>query len=90
MKGQNMMMRHTKRGLLAGGAVALLRDSVEKSPILGSGIGANKPVGIISPAPPTTISTNIKPKPTVFQGGELLNKISFEPHKNRDNIKFIF
>ena len=97
MNGRTLPMKHTSAGgMVVGGAVALLRNAIPKEALLeGKGIGANKIVGIYSPAPPkrATDSQIAKPKPTVFQGGELLNKIAFEPYLpkgKRDNIKFLF
>jgi len=64
--------------------------------VQGEGLGANQIVGIMSPAPPksaVTGTTQAVKKPLVFQGGELLNKIAFEPYLpkgKRDNIKFLF
>ena len=83
--------------MIAGGAVPVLLNSRMPNPLEGSGmtIGANKFVGINSPAPPKK-STDIqtaKLKPTIFQGGELLNRIAFEPYSKkgrRENIKFLF
>jgi len=84
--------------MVVGGAVALLLDSNKSKTSLLEGkglLGANQIVGIYSPAPPRQ-STDIqtaKMKPTVFQGGELLNRIAFEPYMKkgaRENIKFLF
>ena len=91
----------TRGGNIYGGAVPQLRLAIQKNPVYkvleGSGIGANRPVGIISPAP-TLRNPPSKPtldKPT-FNGGDLLNSISFGSSSGkkgaakRDNIKFIF
>lgn len=91
--GRTLPMRYTSSGgAIVGGAVPLLRKTAV---VEGAGIGANKIVGIMSPAPLLTNSQEAKPKPTVFQGGELLNRIAFEPYlskkkDSRDNIKFLF
>ena len=96
--GKHVPMKHTSSGgMVVGGAVALLLNTQPKTSLLeGKGmLGANKIVGIYSPAPPkqaTDIQT-AKMKPTVFQGGDLLNRIAFEPYMkkgSRDNIKFLF
>ena len=101
LHGKHLPMKHTSSGgMLVGGAVALLLDSNKSKTSLLEGkgaLGANKIVGIYSPAPPRQ-STDIqtaKMKPTVFQGGELLNRIAFEPYMKkgatgRENIKFLF
>ena len=99
LKGKHLPMKYSSSGgMIAGGAVPVLLNSIAKSSLEGKGmtIGANKIVGIYSPAPPKK-STDIqtaKLKPTVFQGGELLNRIAFEPYSRRkggrENIKFLF
>jgi hypothetical protein len=98
LKGKFLPTKHSSSGgMIAGGAVPVLLDSRAKSSLEGKGmtIGANKIVGIYSPAPPKK-STDIqtaKLKPTIFQGGELLNRIAFEPYSKkgrRENIKFLF
>ena len=94
-RGQMHTKGTSSGGMLLGGAVAQLRNVVVKNPIDGSGLlGANQIVGIKSPAPPkkSTDMTQAQRKPTVFQGGELLNRIAFEPYmkKGRENIKFLF
>ena len=99
LKGKYLPTKHSfSGGMIAGGAVPVLLNSIAKSPLEGKGmtIGANKIVGIYSPAPPKK-STDIqtaKLKPTNFQGGELLNRIAFEPYSRRkggrENIKFLF
>ena len=98
LKGKHLPMKYSSSGgMVAGGAVALLLNTRNQSSLEGSGlIGANQIVGIYSPAPPKK-STDIqtaKLKPTVFQGGELLNRIAFEPYSRRkggrENIKFLF
>ena len=96
---RHLPMKHTSSGgMVVGGAVALLLDSNKSKTSLLEGkgaLGANQIVGIYSPAPPRQ-STDIqtaKMKPTVFQGGELLNRIAFEPYMKkgaRENIKFLF
>ena len=96
MNGKGLV--HTKYsssgGMIVGGAVPLLLKT--PSVIQGEGLGANQIVGIMSPAPPrsaVTGTTQAVKKPLVFQGGELLNKIAFEPYLpkgKRDNIKFLF
>jgi len=95
-KGKHLPMKHTSSGgMIAGGAAALLLSSRMQNPLEGNGIGANQIVGIYSPAPPKQ-STDIqtaKLKPTIFQGGELLNRIAFGPYSKkggRENIKFLF
>ena len=98
LKGKYLPTKHSSSGgMIAGGAVPVLLNSRMPNPLEGNGmtIGANKIVGIYSPAPPKQ-STNIqtaKLKPTIFQGGELLNRIAFEPYSKkgrRENIKFLF
>jgi hypothetical protein len=96
LKGKHLPMKHTSSGgMIAGGAAALLLSSRMQNPLEGNGIGANQIVGIYSPAPPKQ-STDIqtaKLKPTIFQGGELLNRIAFQPYSKkggRENIKFLF
>ena len=96
LKGKHLPMKPTSSGgVITGGAVALLLNSRKPNTLEGNGLGANKIVGIYSPAPPKQ-STDIqtaKLKPTVFQGGELLNRIAFEPYSKkgvRENIKFLF
>ena len=100
MSGKTLIPHHiTRGGSIYGGAVPQLKLAIQKNPVLhkvleGSSIGANKPVGIISPAP---TSKNLS-KPTldkpVFSGGDLLNSIAFgssaKKGAKRDNIKFIF
>ena len=94
-KGKHLPMKHTSSGGMIAGGAALLLNSRMQNPLEGNGIGANQIVGIYSPAPPKQ-STDIqtaKLKPTVFQGGELLNRIAFEPYSKkgvRENIKFLF
>ena len=96
--GKYLPTKHSSSGgMITGGAVPVLLNSRAKSSLEGKGmtIGANKIVGIYSPAPPKK-STDIqtaKLKPTIFQGGELLNRIAFEPYSkkgSRENIKFLF
>ena len=93
--GKHFSMKHTSSGgMVVGGAVALLLNTQPKSSLLeGKGmLGANKIVGIYSPAPPknaTDIRT-AKTNPTVFQGGDLLNRIAFGQKGARENIKFLF
>jgi len=85
------------RGAIVGGAVPLL-TKIDKSPQVlgGRGIGSNKPVGIISPAPQRTalMAESARPIPTVFKGGDILNHMSFVHKKNGPsadaNIKFLF
>ena len=97
LKGKYLPMKYTSSGgMITGGAAALLLNSRMQNPLEGNGIGANQIVGIYSPAPPKQ-STDIqtaKLKPTIFQGGELLNRIAFEPYSKRkvgrENIKFLF
>jgi hypothetical protein len=99
LKGKYLPIKHLSSGgmMMTGGAVPVLLNSIAKSPLEGKGmtIGANKIVGIYSPAPPKQ-STDIqtaKLKPTIFQGGELLNRIAFEPYSKkgrRENLKFLF
>ena len=98
-KGKYLPTKHSSSGgMITGGALPVLLNSIAKSSLEGKGmaIGANKIVGIYSPAPPKQ-STDIqtaKLKPTIFQGGELLNRIAFEPYSKRkggrENIKFLF
>ena len=86
------------KGSIAGGAVALLRNSITKEPEVlgGRGIGSNKVVGIYSPPPQRTslLADTAKPTPTVFKGGEILNKMSFVHKRGMpsadQNIKFLF
>ena len=80
-----------------GGAVYLLKPNISVKPevVKGGDVGSNRIVGIISPPPPfKSIESMSKPTPPiVFQGGDLLNAISFAKNKNdnkRDNIKFVF
>ena len=96
LHGKHLPMKHTSSGgMVVGGAVALLLDSNKSKTSLLEGkglLGANQIVGIYSPAPPMQ-STDIqtaKMKPTVFQGGELLNRIAFGQKGARENIKFLF
>ena len=98
LKGKYLPTKHSSSGgMIAGGAVPVLLNSRMQNPLEGNGmtIGANKFVGIYSPAPPKQ-STDIqtaKLKPTIFQGGELLNRIAFQPYRKkggRENIKFLF
>ena len=99
MSGRTVIPHHiTRGGSIYGGAAPQLRLAIQKNPIHkvleGSGVGTNKPVGIISPAPTSkNPSKNTLDKP-VFQGGDLLNSIAFassgKKGAKRDNIKFIF
>ena len=90
---------------MRGGAVVLLNGRNKYPEVIkGEGnLGANKMVGIISPAPkimpplPYVPFTKVaSPAQQTFEGGELLNKIakiSFKNnshHNKRDNIKFVF
>ena len=100
MTGRAVIPHHiTRGGSIYGGAVPQLRLAIQKNPVLhkvleGSGIGANRPVGIISPVPTSrNPSKPLLDKPT-FSGGDLLNSIAFgssgKKGAKRDNIKFIF
>ena len=97
--GKSIPMKMTTRGgMMVGGYVPLLRhsmSSVELGDIEGAGINSNKIVGIVAPAPSkkSLKSDEAKLKPTVFQGGELLNRIAIPQNRKipaRENIKFIF
>ena len=74
MTGRAVIPHHiTRGGSIYGGAVPQLRLAIQKNPVLhkvleGSGVGANKPVGIISNA--RTPSKQTLEKPT-FSGGDL-------------------
>jgi hypothetical protein len=96
LKGKFLPTKHSSSGgMIAGGAMPVLLNSRMPNPLEGNGIGTNQIVGIHSPAPPKQ-STDIqtaKIKPTIFQGGELLNRIAFQPYTKkggRENIKFLF
>ena len=94
----NRVIERTKFGknLLVGGAVPVLLNHISKSAIkaVGGSIGANRIVGIMSPAP---ITNN-----TQIAGGDLLNSINFVKNTGRklglgikipktpSNIKFLF
>jgi len=91
--------KYSKGKMLIGGSVPLLRNEVIKNPeterlLGGRGIGANKPVGIISPPPTKTqvLASSAEPVKTLFRGGELLNHLKFatKKGKNEENIKFLF
>lgn len=90
MKGKHIKTKRLSNGLVVGGAVPLLLNSVVRIPeIKGGSIGANRIVGIKSSTLP--ISPVLLNAPSV--GGELLNSISFGKsvkHNNRENIKFLF
>ena len=90
---------------MRGTSVVLLNGRNKNAEVIkGEGnLGANKMVGIISHAPrimppiPYVPYTKVaSPAQQIFEGGELLNKISKISFKNnshhnkRDNIKFVF
>ena len=97
---RTLIPHHITRGTsIYGGAVPQLRLAIQKTPVLhkvleGSGIGANKPVGIISPVPTSRNPSKPTLEKTTFSGGDLLNSIAFgssgKKGAKRDNIKFIF
>ena len=92
--GKTMPVKTTsKGGMIVGGYVPLLRNTRQVE-VEGKGIQSNRIVGIVS-KPPSKKALSVESaeiKPTVFQGGELLHKISRPQSKKtqRENIKFIF